>query len=87
MARLPRPFAFVKFTKEMKKWNNDRARGKYPNNGFNDYENELRSNRGLIFLGEIKNMKGHGIFLGYATGRIYSGYHIDCFEEMKDDEV
>jgi hypothetical protein len=41
----------------------------------------------LVFLGEIQNMPGHGIFAGHRTGRIYSGYHIDQFVELDEDEV
>ncbi|MCB1887037.1 MAG: hypothetical protein KDH20_05500 [Rhodocyclaceae bacterium] len=41
----------------------------------------------LVFLGEIPNMAGHGVFVGYSSGRLYSGIHIDHFEELGEDEV
>jgi hypothetical protein len=41
----------------------------------------------LIFLGEIPNMPEHGVFVGYQTGRIYSGFHIFDFVELTKDEV
>ena len=41
----------------------------------------------LIFLGEIKNMPTHGVFLGHRSGKIYSGYHMADFEEVPDEEV
>ena len=41
----------------------------------------------LIYLGEITNMPEHGVFAGYKSGRIYSGFHIFQFVELKDDEV
>ena len=41
----------------------------------------------FIYLGEIPNMKGHGVFLGHRTGKIYSGYHIEDFRELTDEET
>jgi hypothetical protein len=41
----------------------------------------------LVFLGEIPNMAGHGVFSGSKTGKVYSGYHIDQFVELSEDEV
>lgn len=40
----------------------------------------------MIYLGEIYNMPGHGIFVG-RSGKCYFGYHIDNFRELKEDEV
>lgn len=40
----------------------------------------------MIYLGEIYNMSGHGIFVG-RSGKCYFGYHIDNFRELKEDEV
>lgn len=40
----------------------------------------------LIYLGEITNMKGHGIFIG-KSGKVYFGYHISNFRELSEDEV
>lgn len=41
----------------------------------------------LVYLGEIANMPGHGIFAGTKTGKVYSGYHISGFRELTDDEI
>jgi len=41
----------------------------------------------LIFLGEIPNMPGHGVFAGHRSGRLYSGYHIEQFIELSEEEV
>lgn len=41
----------------------------------------------LVFLGEIPNLPGHGVFLGHHSGHAYSGFHIDAFEELPEDEV
>ncbi|MBV8658173.1 MAG: hypothetical protein JO142_10160 [Burkholderiales bacterium] len=41
----------------------------------------------LIFLGEIPNMPEHGVFAGHRSGRLYSGYHIEQFIELSEDET
>lgn len=41
----------------------------------------------FIFLGEIKNMRGHCVVVGYKTGKTYSGFHIENFFEVSEDEV
>jgi len=41
----------------------------------------------LVFLGEIPNMPEHGVFAGHKTGRVYSGFHIEQFEELVEHEV
>lgn len=41
----------------------------------------------FIYLGEIPNMGGHGIFIGIDSGKVYSGIHIDSFEEIPEDET
>ena len=40
----------------------------------------------MIYLGEITNMKEHGIFIG-KSGKCYFGYHILHFRELGEDEV
>ena len=40
----------------------------------------------MIYLGEITNMKEHGIFIG-KSGKCYFGYHISHFKELGEDEV
>jgi hypothetical protein len=47
-----------------------------------------------LYLGEIKNMRGHGVFAsrngsGYDRSpfdNIHYGWHIDSFEEVPEDE-
>jgi hypothetical protein len=41
----------------------------------------------LVYLGEIPNMPEHGVFAGHKSGRVYSGYHINQFEELPAEEV
>lgn len=40
-----------------------------------------------LYLGEIVNMPGHGVFVGMKTNVVYTGYHIDEFEEITEEEV
>ncbi|ESL02159.1 hypothetical protein GCWU000282_02293 [Catonella morbi ATCC 51271] len=40
----------------------------------------------MIYLGEIANMKEHGIFVG-KSGKCYFGYHISNFRELSEEEV
>jgi hypothetical protein len=41
----------------------------------------------LVFLGEIANMPDHGVFIGHKSGRIYSGFHVFQFRELRPDET
>ena len=36
----------------------------------------------LVYLGEVVDMPGHGIFAG-QSGKVYFGYHTDDFEEVE----
>ena len=40
-----------------------------------------------IFLGEIPNMPGHCVVVDHQTGRIHSGYHVENFVEIPEDET
>ncbi len=39
----------------------------------------------FIFFGEIPNMPGHCVVSGHESGKIYSGYHIDSFQELQEE--
>jgi hypothetical protein len=41
----------------------------------------------FVFLGEIRKMREHGVFVGTTTGRVYTGYHIFDFIELTEDEI
>jgi hypothetical protein len=41
----------------------------------------------FIFFGEIPNMAGHCIVANHRTGKIYSGYHMENFVELDEDEA
>lgn len=49
-------------------------------------DHPISKEKTLIYLGEIPNMPGHGIFLGDA-GQKYIGYHTDSFRELTSEEV
>jgi hypothetical protein len=40
----------------------------------------------FIYLGEIPNMLGHCVVVGYESGKIYSGYHIENFRLPTENE-
>ena len=41
----------------------------------------------LVYLGEIANMPGHGLFAGTRTGKMYCGYHLAIFRELTGEEI
>lgn len=74
MASNPRPLALVKLKREFEV----RAGAD---------QLPFAADMPLIYLGEIPNMPGHGVFVGHRSGRAYSGYHISQFVELSGDEV
>lgn len=45
-----------------------------------------KSDEPYIFLGEIVQMPGHCIVVSMKTGKIFSGYHMNNFIELTEDE-
>lgn len=41
----------------------------------------------VVFLGEIPNMPGHVVVADPNSGRIHSGFHIERFIELGEDET
>lgn len=41
--------------------------------------NKLRIGEEYLFVGEVKNMPGHGIFVEPKTGTTFCGYHTENF--------
>ena len=39
----------------------------------------------FIYFGEIPNMPGHCVVSGHVSGRVFSGFHIENFEEITED--
>lgn len=65
---------------------NKNVRGEVASEWGSDYYYNFLSNDVFVFLGEIANMPGHGIFVG-RDGKMYWGFHPDDFYELEDDEV
>lgn len=40
----------------------------------------------FVYLGEIPNMRGHGVYLSLDTRKIEVGYHTDRFRELIEGE-
>ena len=47
---------------------------------------QFLSNDSFVYLGELVNMKGHGIYAG-RDGRVYWGFHPEDFEMVPEDDV
>jgi len=41
----------------------------------------------FIYIGEIPQMKGHCTVMGKEGGVVYTGYHIEDFVELTDEEI
>jgi hypothetical protein len=73
MAEIPRQYSLVRFSYE-------------------DIPEEYHSgypfipDRLYIFLGEIPNMPGHCIVIDHGDGTVHSGYHIENFSEISEEE-
>ncbi len=48
-------------------------------------ESIFKNGEPVLYLGEIRNMKGHGIFVK-RNGEIHWGWHIERFRYPKEDE-
>jgi hypothetical protein len=47
----------------------------------------FKRNATYIFFGEIPNMPGHVVLMDCQSGKIYSGYHPENFEEILEEEA
>ncbi len=41
----------------------------------------------FIYFGEIPNMPGHSVVMDHRTGRFFSGFHIENFEEIPEEDM
>ncbi len=41
----------------------------------------------FVFLGEINQMPGHGIFAVLGTGKIWCGFHTDQFMVVREEDL
>lgn len=51
-----------------------------------DKHNPLLKERAFVFLGEIPNMLGHCVVVGYTSGQVFTGEHISDFRELTENE-
>jgi hypothetical protein len=49
------------------------------------YDDGLTRKRAFIFLGEIPNMKGHGVYMDFE-GKGHWGYHCDQFQATDGED-
>jgi hypothetical protein len=70
MEKMPRQYSFVKFIPDDLK-----TFMKFP----------FKADRTYVFFGELPTMPGHCIVSDYVTGKIYSGWHMHNFTEIKED--
>lgn len=52
-----------------------------------DYKGVLPVNERFIYLGDIKQMPGHGVFVVFGSGKVYAGFHSYSFETIPESEV
>lgn len=45
-----------------------------------DYKGVLPIEEQFVFMGEINQMPGHGVFAVLKSGKLYAGFHTDSFE-------
>lgn len=76
---VPRQYSMVRLVA----WYADLSR-KHTKKG---HTNPMLEEERFIYLGEIPNMSGHCITIGHKTGKPYSGYHVENFEEIPEEEV
>ena len=48
--------------------------------------NPFKPGRVYVLICELANMPGHCVLADHKTGKIYSGYHIENFVELSNDD-
>lgn len=51
------------------------------------YVGVLPTKSKFVYLGDIQQMKGHGVFVSVDDHKTYAGFHTDSFERVPADEV
>ncbi len=70
-----RQFALVKFTDDFIKMMDGQK------------DHSIMQEDVFIYFGEIPNMPGHCVVSGHNSGKVFSGYHIENFQELPDEEL
>ena len=75
--RVPRQYSLVRLTDQVTTWSTENGHRNSP----------LLQDAVFVYLGEIPNMEGHCVVVRHKGGLILSGYHIDSFVEIPEDET
>lgn len=51
-----------------------------------DYPGILAKNDRLVYLGDINQMPGHGVFVLMGSGKVFTGLHVDSFKVTEAEE-
>ena len=70
----PRPLSLVRFRYDLLP---KKSHKKYP----------FIEGRAYVYFGEIPNMAGHCVVMDHRTGQFFSGYHVENFTEIPEDET
>ncbi len=70
----PRQYSLVRFRFDLVP---EEYHGRYP----------FAADGRYVFFGEIPNMPGHCVVADHSSGRMFSGYHVEWFEELSPDET
>ena len=52
-----------------------------------NYVGVLPRGEHFVYLGDITQMPGHGVFVALGKGKTYCGFHTDSFEVIPEGEV
>jgi len=72
-----RQYALVKLLPDMKTWLIENGHHNSP----------LLLEEYFVYLGEIPNMPEHCVIAGRQSGKVFSGFHLDNFVELNDNET
>jgi hypothetical protein len=48
-------------------------------------DHPLMQEKAFIYFGEIPNMPSHCVVSGHDSGRVFSGFHIENFQEISEE--
>lgn len=48
-------------------------------------DHPIMKEKAFIYFGEIPNMSGHCVVSGHESGRVFSGFHIENFQEIIEE--
>jgi hypothetical protein len=51
----------------------------------NKKDHPIMREKTFVFFGEIPNMEGHCVVSGHKSGKVFSGYDLDSFQEIEEE--